>query len=225
MEDNGARVRNIDWLGWEAAGHPLPGAAAHESMMPYARTSAEEARQKGEAGKDYREAAVMIGLDAKGTIALIERTPDKGPHGGQMAMPGGAREQGETMEACAMREWREELGLPDSCVPLRPPVAMTEIHVAPSHFIVRPFLAPVALPGELAPDPIEVAEVHHIQMAHLVGGRYRMKQPVRVYMPETGAFQWTVPGFSLPGVPFVWGATALMLSEVAAWYDEWAVAP
>jgi 8-oxo-dGTP pyrophosphatase MutT (NUDIX family) len=224
MEDNRGQERNIDWLGWEAAGHPLPGTAAHVSMMPYARTSAEEARQKGVAGKDYREAAVLIGLEANGTIALIERTPDKGPHGGQMAMPGGAREQGETLEGCAIREWREELGLPDSCAPLRPPVALTEIHVAPSNFIVRPFLAPVSLPVSLAPDPVEVAVVRHIQMADLLGDRYRMEQPVRVHMPEAGAFQWTVPGFSLPGVPFVWGATALMLSEVAAWYEEWSVA-
>ena len=220
-----AREPEIDWQAWETAGHPLPGEAIHTTMMPYARTSAQDARRNGEAGKDFREAAVLIGLEANGTITLIERTPDKGPHGGQMAAPGGAREPGESMVECAVREWREELGLPDSCAPLRIPVAMTEIHVAPSNFIVRPFIAPVALPSRLAPDPVEVAVVHHIQVADLVGDRYRTQQSVRVHMPDAGAFQWTVPGFALPGVPFVWGATALMLSEVAVWHARWAVAP
>ena len=141
-----------------------------------------------------------------------------------MALPGGTRESGESMVSCAVREWREELGLPDACVPLRPPVAMTEVHVVPSNFIVRPFLAPVALPAELLPDPIEVSAVHRIQVADLSEDRYRTKQSVRIYMPKSEAFQWTAPGFSLPKVPFVWGATALMLSEVADWHARWASA-
>ena len=224
MGENRAEGLKIDWQGWEAAGHPLPGEAAHAAMMPYARSSAKEARRQGSVGKGFREAAVLIGLEADGTIALIARTPEKGPHGGQMALPGGTRESGESMVSCAVREWREELGLPDACVPLRPPVAMTEVHVVPSNFIVRPFLAPVALPAELLPDPIEVSAVHRIQVADLSEDRYRTKQPVRIYMPKSEAFQWTAPGFSLPKVPFVWGATALMLSEVADWHARWASA-
>lgn len=224
MTEKRAGELKIDWRGWEAAGHPLPGVAAHAAMMPYARSSAQEARRKGRAGQGFREAAVMIGLESEGTIALIERTPEKGPHGGQMALPGGSRESGESLLRCAEREWREELGLPDACAPLRSPVALTEVHVVPSNFIVRPFLAPVALPDELVPDPVEVAAVHHIQVADLVSDRFRTEQAVRIHMPQSEAFQFTVPGFALPGVPFVWGATALMLSEVAAWHSRWAIA-
>jgi len=224
MTEKEAQGSSMDWKAWEAAGHPLPGEQAHASMMPYARSSADEARRRGQAGKDFREAAVLIGLEANGTITLIERTPEKGPHGGQMALPGGAREPGESMVNCAIREWREELGLPESCRPLQPPVALTEVHVVPSNFIVRPFVAPVQLPEILAPDPIEVAVVHRIQVSDLVGARHRTEQPVHVHMPGSAPFQWTAPGFALPGVPFVWGATALMLSEVAAWYGQWAVA-
>ena len=54
-----------------------------------------------------------------------------------MAIPGGRREPGESLEDRALREWREELGLPDACIPLRPPVALTEVHVAPSGYIAR----------------------------------------------------------------------------------------
>lgn len=212
----------VDWKAWEGAGFPVPGPAAHHLMMPYARSSADEARSSGEAGVDFREAAVMIGVERNGRVALIERTPEKGPHGGQMALPGGALEPGETLVGCAVREWREELGLDEGCAPLRDPVALTEVHVVPSRFIVRPFIAPVMLPPRLVPDPVEVAAVHHLNLEDLADVRFRVRQPVRIHLPGRDAFHWKVPGFALPGIPFVWGATALMLAEVAEWYGQWA---
>lgn len=211
---------HVDWTGWENAGHPLPGVDAHRPMMPYARSSADRARSSGEAGVDYREAAVFIGIEPDGRIALIERTPEEGPHGGQMALPGGAREAGETLLDCALREWREELGLPVACAPWFEPVAFTEVHVVPSGFVVRPYLAPVEA-VQSAPDPVEVAAVHHTHLKDLVDPRFRQKQSVRIHLPGMKGMRWRVPGFALPGVPFVWGATALMLSEVAEWYLRW----
>jgi len=190
-------------------------------MMPYARSSAEEARSKGTPGVEFREAAVMMGIEEGGILALIERTPEKGPHGGQMALPGGAREPGETMLGCALREWREELGLPASLEPDRIPVPLTEVHVEPSGFVVRPYIAPVALPERLHPDVIEVAAVHRIHMADLIGTQHRTRQSVRIHLPGMDGFSWNAPGFALPGIPFIWGATALMLCEAAEWYAAW----
>ncbi len=211
----------VNWEAWEAAGQPLPGTNSHRAMMPYARSSAQDARLSGIAGVDFREAAVLVGVEEGGRIALIERTPEKGPHGGQMALPGGAREQGESMKACALREWREELGLDVALLPLRDPVPLTEVHVVPSGFVVRPFIAPVSLPSEFIPDTIEVAAVHRVSLLDLTNNQYRQHEAVRVQMPGKTGFRWTVPGFALPGVPFVWGATALILSEVADWFEQW----
>ena len=216
---------SVDWSGWEDAGKPLPGAAAHRPMMPYARSSAAEARAKGNAGVDFREAAVFIGIEPDGTMALIERTPEKGPHGGQMAWPGGAREPGESMLECALREWREELGLPGAHGPMRPPVPLTEVHVEPSRFVVRPFVAPVELPDLLMPDEVEVAAVHRIRLDDILDDRYRTRRPVLVHLPGRRGFKWEAPGFALPEVPFIWGATALILCEVAEWYAAWSNKP
>ena len=94
------------------------------------------------------------------------------------------------------------------------------MHVVPSGFVVRPHIAPIGA-LQCTPDPVEVEAVHHIHLKDLVDPRFRQKQSVRIHLPGMKGMRWRVPGFALPGVPFVWGATALMLSEVAEWYARW----
>ena len=76
---------------WKSRGAVLPGPEVHVPFMPYGRTSAEDARRSWQAGVDFREAAVLIGVEPDGRVVLIERAPGGGVHGGQMALPGGSR--------------------------------------------------------------------------------------------------------------------------------------
>jgi 8-oxo-dGTP pyrophosphatase MutT (NUDIX family) len=210
----------MDWKSWGRAVNPLPGERAHLPFMPYGRTSAQEARSSGQVGVDFREAAVLLGVEADGRLALIERTPHEGVHGGQMALPGGGKEEGETLLDCALREWREELGLSSSWMPDARPIPLTEVHVAPSRFVVRPFLAPVTLPAVLSPDPVEVAGVYRMCLHELLDPLRQVEEKVQV----GGREKWgsmSAPGWRLSGIPFVWGATAMMLGELASILAEW----
>ena len=199
---------------WHKSGCPLPGQEAHAHFMPFGRTSAEKARSEGRLGLDFREAAVFIGMEADGRLVLIERAPSGGIHGGQMALPGGAREAGESLVECALREWREELGLMPSHRPSSGPVSMTEVHVAPSGFIVRPYVAHVELPEKFEFDRTEVAAVHRIRLADLLDEDHRCTQKVRA--GESKGLVLSAPGFCFPSVPFIWGATAMILGELRA---------
>lgn len=187
--------------------------------MPLGRTSAKEVRDAGPVGQSFREAAVMLGVERDGQLVLIRRTPSNGVHSGQMALPGGRREAGESLLECALREWREELGLPGALEPLANPVALTEVHVVPSRFVVRPFIAPVELPMELQPDPREVASVHRVHWQQLIDPGNRQHQQVRVGGDH--GFVMRAPGFAIEGIPFIWGATAMMLSEMAEFCSAW----
>ncbi|MAC17114.1 MAG: coenzyme A pyrophosphatase [Flavobacteriales bacterium] len=217
MAENNAQ--QIEWEAWLRAGHPLPGEEAHLDLMPFGRTSARAAREHGTVGKDFREASVFIGIEPDGRFAMIERTLGGGVHGGQMALPGGRREAGESLLDCALREWREELGLGSDVVPLHQPVALTEVHVAPSRFVVRPFVAPVCLPDALNPDPLEVARVHRVALLDVMDSGRRTVQ--KVHAGGGQGFTIHAPGFALPRVPFIWGATAMMLAELSAWGRQW----
>lgn len=197
---------------WKSRGAVLPGPEVHVPFMPYGRTSAEDARRSGQAGVDFREAAVLIGVEPHGRVVLIERAPGGGVHGGQMALPGGSREPGESLEDCALREWREELGLEPFHQPTSDIVALTEVHVVPSRFIVRPHLATVTLGETLDFDPVEVGAIHRIRLVDLMGDSVLQSERVRVGGRK--GLTMVVPGFFLPGVPFIWGATAMMLSEL-----------
>jgi len=183
-------------------------------FMPYGRTSAEQARKEGLAGVDYREAAVFMGLEPDGRLVLIERASGRRVHRHQMALPGGARERGESLVDCALREWREELGLGEDCVPRSVPVDLTEVHVVPSRFIVRPHLAHVDLDMDFDYDRSEVGAIHRIRLVDLLEDGHQCTRSVRVGGKK--GFMLSAPGFALPGVPFIWGATAMMLGELKA---------
>ena len=137
----------------------------------------------------------------------------------------GAREPGESMVSCAVREWREELGLPNACVHLRSssghdgsPRRSEQFH--------RPAILGASgiacMSCYLTPLKWQRFIAFRWQTSWRIGTA--PNSPCACSHAEIRAFQWTAPGFRLPGVPFVWGATALMLSEVADWHARWAVA-
>jgi 8-oxo-dGTP pyrophosphatase MutT (NUDIX family) len=64
-------------------------------------------------------AIVVLANDGRPCVPIFQRTSEMSRHAGQMALPGGRLHEGESVEACALRELEEELGIavgPESVV-------------------------------------------------------------------------------------------------------------
>ena len=168
-------------------------------------------------GTEHRRAAVLMlfgpGEAGAGEVVLLERSADLRSHAGQVAVPGGAIDPGETPEQAALREADEETSLDPTAV--RVLGSLPELYLPPSGFAVTPVVAWWERPHELAVrDPVEVARVARVPLPELL-------DPANRFSTELRGFRG--PGFTAGGL-FVWGFTAGLLSrllDVAGIGEPW----
>lgn len=101
----------------------------------------------GEFRKGARPAAVVFVLyrhDARWMVPFVRRRADLRDHPGQVALPGGGVQAGESAWEAAQREAQEEIGVPLGR--LAPLGAGDPIYAAVSNFSVVPFVAHLANP-------------------------------------------------------------------------------
>nr|WP_255720487.1 CoA pyrophosphatase [Acuticoccus kalidii] len=109
-------------------------------------------------GAPLRRAAVLMALayDEDGELAVIltERAKHLSAHAGQIALPGGKIEAGETPTDAALREAMEEVALPPDAVQ---PLGVTEPYATRTGFFVIPVLGALRRSVVLHASPDEVA--------------------------------------------------------------------
>jgi 8-oxo-dGTP pyrophosphatase MutT (NUDIX family) len=116
-----------------------------------------------------QEAAVLVpiyrGRDGELRLVLVRRT-DTGIHGGQIAFPGGKRTRGDrTLLETALRETREEIGIPSDAIEILEHLPVMETRT--TGFRIYPFLARVVRPLEWCLEEQEVAEVLEVRIRDL----------------------------------------------------------
>jgi 8-oxo-dGTP pyrophosphatase MutT (NUDIX family) len=139
---------------------------------------------------------------------LTIRHDDLLHHPGQISLPGGGVDAGETLEAAALREAHEEIGLDPSTVRILG--SLTPLYVIVSGYVVTPFVGVVATRPRFHPEVREVAEILEVRVADLLS-------PARVAWGIRSREGYVIdfPYYALgtPPTHQVWGATAMMLSE------------
>lgn len=168
-------------------------------------------RHRGPATPDFRPAAVVVLLyphDGEWHLPLTLRPKHLNDHAGQISLPGGAKEPGETDEQCALREMDEELGVASAGIHVVG--RLSELFVYASNFLVQPFVAVTAGTPEFLPNPIEVDELLEMPIVHLFdAANYGSHTITRRAI-----------AFKAPSILYrnhhIWGATAMILSELTS---------
>jgi 8-oxo-dGTP pyrophosphatase MutT (NUDIX family) len=163
---------------------------------------------------NHLHAGVLVPLvwDPEPVVLLTLRAGHLGRHAGEVAFPGGKPEPGDAdLEATARREAAEELGLTEATVLGR----LSSMPLYTSDFRLEPFVAEVP-PGDLIPDPGEVARVLRVPLAEQLAA-----QSIEGVPYVLDGRQLLSPVFTIGGET-MFGATAhtfLELLEVvsAAW--------
>jgi len=139
------------------------------------------------------------------SLPLTVRASGLRRHAGQISLPGGATDPGETLVDAALREAHEEIGVNPADV--RVLGEMTPVHVLVSGFTLHPIVAITDDRPAFSPAPYEVEEVLEVSLDDLQDAS-RIRQGTR--MREGVAVEY--PYFDLFGHQ-VWGATAMVLGE------------
>ncbi len=158
-----------------------------------------------------RPAAVMMLIeprDGQWVIPLTVRPNHLPDHPGQVCLPGGRVEAGESICAAAEREFCEELGVVN--FPGRTLGQLQSIYVYNSDFTMTPCVAIADRPQLYRPNPDEVAQLVYLPVADLLN---RNRRVIKAH--QRGSVTWTALGIEACGV-HVWGATAIVLAELAA---------
>ena len=129
-------------------------------------------------------------------------------HGGQVSLPGGVVDPGETCEQAALREAHEEVALRLDGV--RVLGALTPLDIPVSGFRLHPIVAVQLSRPQLTPSDGEVARILEISVDELLSPEY-----FGTTERQRDGIAYTVPAFRVAGVE-IWGATAMVLAEFLA---------
>ena len=193
----------------------LPGLEAQLRMVPGIRRQEIEKRKWDENAK---KAAVLIcfypGSNSDIELAFIRRNEYDGVHSGQISFPGGRYEESDQdLIETALREAEEEVRILAEQVEILGEIS--PVYIPPSNFFVKPVVGWTDHKPSFVPDPSEVQEV----LSFTVG---EITDPANFHVRTIEHREYNlidVPCFYVRG-HIIWGATAMMLSEMIAVLDR-----
>jgi 8-oxo-dGTP pyrophosphatase MutT (NUDIX family) len=186
---------------------PPPGRAVQEPCA----AEMSFGRHFGPIRHDARAAAVMVLFYRRGDnwrLPLILRPPQLFYHANQVSLPGGAIELLEEPAQAALRELEEELGVPQDRVRILG--ELSPLYVFSSNHHVIPVIGRAVEEPEFVLNAVEVARLFELPLSHLLD-----PASVATTVRRELGISARAPAYSWEGHE-VWGATCMILAEVAA---------
>jgi 8-oxo-dGTP pyrophosphatase MutT (NUDIX family) len=189
---------------------PLPGLPAQQRMAPQPRRG----WRPGSVPDEAKPAAALLLLyehAGEAACVLTLRASHLPKHAGQVSLPGGALDPGESLIEAALREAEEEVGVTRTHVEILG--ALTPLHIPVSGYVLHPIVGTTRDRPDFVPAHREVAGITDVPLRDLAA-----PSTWRLTTWRHDGVDFEVPYFAVGGLR-VWGATAMVLSEFLALFD------
>ncbi len=199
---NVSTVENLEFLLTRAMECELPGIQAHLPMAPHGRSFTLDPNRVRLAGVLLS----LVHLPSGWVIPTIHRTAGNYPHSGEIGLPGGTCQPGESPIEAALREAREETGI----LPENAPVigTLTPVPTSVSQYIVHPCISVLKSLPDWQLDRREVHDLFLVPLSELLNP-FNMVKEIRII----DGSRTVVPFFRINGRK-IWGVTGLILNEL-----------
>lgn len=192
---------------------PLPGKDAQWKKVPVTRLAYNDDPSSYE---DVKTGSVMILLypeHGEVMTVFIKRAEYDGVHSGQISLPGGKYEHfDQSFENTAIRETEEEIGVEGADI--RIIGALSDLYIPPSNFLVKTFIGCINYVPDFKPDHAEVDSVLTIRIEELFNMENSAIKTVRANNQNI-----EVPCYLIQN-DVIWGATAMIISELEVLYKK-----
>jgi 8-oxo-dGTP pyrophosphatase MutT (NUDIX family) len=187
----------------------LPSITSHIKMAPLERVKS--LQEPIYSSLTAKKAAVMMLFYPKERethLVLIKRNSYPGVHSSQIAFPGGKVDPEDVdYRQTALRETFEEIGISEDKISVVKD--FTPLYIPPSDFLVYPFMGVCSTEIEFVLQQEEVAGIIEVPLKTLLDDAIISNK----ILDTSYAKSLEVPVFEIEG-HIVWGATAMMLSEL-----------
>lgn len=207
-------IERIKELLQQAFTKELPGRDAHVKMAPqpldlrrFTTTFSEPPKKSG---------VLLLFYQDHGSVyfPLIKRPHYPGVHSGQVGFPGGKMEPSDPdILFTALREAEEEIGINASKVEVLG--QLSDLYIPTSNFLVSPVIGFVPEKPSFIPEQREVARIIATEVISLFHPEVRKQTQLAV----GGGMYLDTPYFAVEE-EIVWGATAMILSELIQVLDQ-----
>lgn len=186
----------------------LPGEMAHMKMAPLGRKPLNDYKAMAANYRDGSVLAHIFPVDNEPYLTFIRRVIDGKAHSGQIAFPGGKKDDtDDNLFETAVREAFEEIGLDRNQINLIG--TLSTLYIPVSRYVVHPFLSYGLQQPDFKINSDEVQEVITLPLKDLSDLDNRSTQSIKTF---DGILR-DVPCFTIKNIT-IWGATAMMVSEI-----------
>ena len=174
-------------------------------LLPYEITEGDDLNTRP--GQKNASVLVPIVMRKQPNIILTKRPDTMREHAGQIAFPGGKREEGESALDAALRETHEEIGIVARDINI---IGRLPSFNAASNYRITPFVGIIDPNANIIADSREVDDVFEVRLDYLMNSANHIARDVTYKDKKFTIFD--MPYKSLDGkVRNIWGMTAMII--------------